>query len=575
MMHLDLTVARGVVYGSGARDLEFGLAAGAGSSRYDHPKRRAEAKVAAPEKSDETVISLANLPATSRERRLVLVLAVLLFIAFVAVLPFAGMPLPEFDAFTPSFAAAIFINDLIASVLLYAQYSIARSRSLLVLASGYLFTALIVIPHALTFPGAFTPTGLIGASLQSAAWLFFFSHFVSPAVLLAYALLKDVDRANALRPSSARQAIGVSVAIVVVFVSGLTLATIAEDEYLPAIMADRTRPIRTYFVMINVSIAAVAVIALVELWARRRTVLDYWLMFICVALIQEQVLISISPGRFSLGFYAVRALWLIASIVVLILLLQETTRLYARLARSYVLLERERSNKLLSARAITASIAHEVRQPLTAIVASGGAALQYLKNAPPDHEKIGQALNRMISESHRTSAVFDSIRALFGRADQEREAVDVNDIIRVVLQSVNTELIDNDIATYHELAELPLVDCHRNQLQQVVFNLVQNALDAMQTVAGRKRVLRVRTECRGGAAVAIVVEDSGPGISPAQLDSIFAAFVTTKPHGMGLGLAICRQIVEHHGGQLVGSSDGDSGAQFQVVLPIKPTDNTA
>jgi signal transduction histidine kinase len=92
----------------------------------------------------------------------------------------------------------------------------------------------------------------------------------------------------------------------------------------------------------------------------------------------------------------------------------------------------------------------------------------------------------------------------------------------------------------------------------------------MQTVAGRKHVLRVRTECGGGAAVALVVEDSGPGINPAQLNSIFSAFVTTKSHGMGLGLAICRQIVEHHGGQLVASSDGNSGTQFRVVLPIRP-----
>jgi signal transduction histidine kinase len=571
MMHLDLTVVRGVVYGSGARDLEFGLAAGAGSSRYDYSKRGAEAKVAAPEKSAETVISLANLPATSRERRFVLAVAVFLFAAFVALLPLVGMPLPEFNAFIPSFAAAIFISDLIASVLLYAQYSIAPSRSFLVLASGYLFTALIVIPHALTFPGAFTPTGLIGASSQTATWLFFLSHFVSPAVLVAYARLKDVDRANALRPSSARPAIGVSVAIVVALVSGLTLVTIAGDYYLPAIMTDRTHPVFAYFLLINASIVAVAVTAFFELWTRRGTVLDYWLMLICVVLIQEQVLISLSTGRFSLGFYAIRVFWLITSIIVLILLLQETTGLYARLARSYVLLEHERSSKLLSAQAITASIAHEVRQPLTAIVASGGAALQYLKKAPPDHENIRQALNRMISESHRTSAVFDSFRVLFGRADREREAVDVNEVIGVVLQSVNIELMDNGVATFFDLAELPLVDCHRNQLQQVVFNLVQNALDAMQTVAGRKRVLRVRTECRGGTAVAIVVEDSGPGISSAQLDSIFTAFVTTKTHGMGLGLAICRQIVEHHGGQLVASSDGDSGAQFQVVLPIKPT----
>src|SRR5215470_13786703 len=233
-----------------------------------------ETKVPVTEKSDETVISLVNLPAGSRERRLVLVVAVLLFIAFATLLPFVGTPLPEFSAFIPSFAFGIFINDLIASVLLYAQYSIAPSRSLLVLASGYLFTALIVIPHALTFPGAVTPTGLIGASWQSATWLFFISHFVSPVVLLAYARLKDIDRANPLRPSSARSAIGVSAAIVATFVSALTLVIIAGDQYLPAIMTDRTNPIIAYFLMINVSIIAVAVIALVELLTRRRPVLD-------------------------------------------------------------------------------------------------------------------------------------------------------------------------------------------------------------------------------------------------------------------------------------------------------------
>src|SRR5215470_14419570 len=415
-------------------------------------------------KSNQTVISVANLPAGLRERRLVLAVAVLLFIAFATLLPFVGTPLPEFNAFIPSFAFGIFINDLIASVLLYAQYSIAPSRSLLVLASGYLFTALIVIPHALTFPGAFTPTGLIGASWQSATWLFFISHFVSPAVLLAYARLKDVDRANPLRPSSARPAIGVSVAIVVAFVSGLTLVIIAGDQYLPAIMADRTHPVTAYLLVINASIIAVAVIALVELWTRRHTVLDYWLMLICVVLIQEQILVSLTTGRFALGFYAIRVFWFITSIIVLILLLHEMTRLYARLAHSHVLLERERDNKLLNARAIIASIAHEVRQPLATIVTSGGAAIQHLKKASPDYEEIKQSLNRMIRQGHRTSEVFDGIRSLFGRAHQEREAVDVNEIVRDVLESVERELIESGIATSPELAELPPVDCHRNQL---------------------------------------------------------------------------------------------------------------
>jgi signal transduction histidine kinase len=174
----------------------------------------------------------------------------------------------------------------------------------------------------------------------------------------------------------------------------------------------------------------------------------------------------------------------------------------------------------------------------------------------------------VISQSHRTSEVLDSIRAMFGRSDQKRETVDLNEIVRDVLQTIDGQLADNGIATFPELAALPLVDCYRTQLQQVIFNLAHNAIEAMQTVMDRKRVLRVRTECRGGSAVAVVVEDSGPGINPSQVDSIFSAFVTTKSHGMGLGLAICRQIVEQHGGQLVASSDGMSGAQFQVVLPV-------
>jgi signal transduction histidine kinase len=527
-----------------------------------------------PESSDETVISLANLPAGSRERRFVLIVAVLLFMAFGALLPFAGTLLPELNAFVPSSVAMILINDLITSVLLYSQCTIVPSRSLLVLASGYLFTALIMIPHALTFPGAFASTGLIGARQQTAPWLYFSSHLVFPAVLLGYAWLKDVDRANALRPSSTRPAIGISATIAVAFVCGLTWLTTAGNEYLPAILTDRTHTIPLHLVVVNVSIVAVAAIALLELWTRRRTVLDYWLMLICVALIEEQAFFSLGSARFSLGFYAGRVFSLITSIIVLILLLQETTRLYARLARSNALLERERNNKLLSAQAITASIAHEVRQPLTAIAASGGAALQYLRKPSPDHEKIRQSVDRMISESHRTSEVFESIRSLFGRAYQKREPVDVNEIVRDVLESVGRELIGNDITASAELAELPLVDCNRNQLRQVVYNLVQNALDAMQTLAGRKRILRVRTERRGGTAVAVVIEDSGPGINPSQVDSIFSAFVTTKSHGMGLGLAICRQIVEHHGGQLLASSDGMSGAQFEVVLPVGPSDST-
>ncbi|AHY54150.1 ATP-binding protein [Bradyrhizobium japonicum] len=527
-----------------------------------------------PENSDGRVISLANLPAGPRERRFVFVVAALLFIPFGAILPFAGASVPEIGAFVPATSAMILINDLITSVLLYAQCSVAPSRSILALASGYLFTALIVVPYTLAFPGAFTATGLIGAGEQTAPWLILSWHFLFFVALLAYARLKDLDRADPLQPSSTRSAIVVSVATVVVIVCGLTLVTTLGERHLPSIVTARTQLVRGLLGAINGSFIALAVIALLEIWTRRRTVLDYWLMLICVALLEEQAFFALLTARLSLGFYVGRVLSLITSIVVLILLLQETTKLYARLARSYVLLERERNNKLLNAQAITASIVHEVRQPLTAAVASGGAALHYLEKASPDHEKIRRSLKRMISENHRTSEILDSFRSLFGSSDQKREAVDLNEIVRSVLQSVGKELIDNGITARPKLAELPLMNGDRNQLQQVVYNLVHNALEAM-TVVDRKRVLRVTTQCRGTTAVAVVVEDSGPGIDPSQLDSIFSAFITTKPHGMGLGLAICRQIVERHGGQLVASSDGNSGAQFHVVLPIGPSQGAA
>src|SRR5262245_8262166 len=207
------------------------------------------------------------------------------------------------------------ISDLITSILLYSQCSVARSRSLLVLASGYLFMALIMIVHGLTFPGAFTPDGLLGAGPQTTPWLYFSSHFGSPAVLLAYARLKDVDRENPLRASSARPAIFISVAIVVASAGGLALMATVGSDYLPVILIDKTHAIRARLLMIFGSIAAVASIAFIELWTRRRTVLDYWLILICVAMIQEQANFSLTNARFTVGWYVGRSIWLITSMV--------------------------------------------------------------------------------------------------------------------------------------------------------------------------------------------------------------------------------------------------------------------
>ena len=240
----------------------------------------------------------------------------------------------------------------------------------------------------------------------------------------------------------------------------------------------------------------------------------------------------------------------------------------ANLAASNTMLERERDNKLLSAQALTAAIVHEVKQPLSAIAINGSAALRFLGKTPPELAEVRSALNDMISDTRRTSEVLDGIRALFGKSDQKREQVEVNELILGVLQSSRKELQDHGVETRLDLAsELPLVESHRRQLEEVIFNLVHNAIEAMDATADHDRVLRVRTELKGHDAITVAVRDSGPGIDPKRIDSIFGAFFTTKSHGMGLGLAICRMIIEHHGGQLTASSDGKNGSLFQFVLP--------
>ena len=236
-------------------------------------------------------------------------------------------------------------------------------------------------------------------------------------------------------------------------------------------------------------------------------------------------------------------------------------------------LERERENKLMNVEAIIASIAHEVRQPLSAITMNAAAAVRFLGRTPPDFEEVRAALGRVVGESQRASEVFDGIRDLFRKVGESREPIDVNELVRDGSQSLVAELADNEVLLNTQLkAGLPVVDGHRGQLQEVIINIVHNAIEAMRTTPDRKREVLIKTRRYDDASIAVDVEDTGPGIDPKQLNAIFDAFVTTKTEGMGLGLAICRRIVEGHNGQLSAFSDGKSGARFEIILPIQVRD---
>jgi signal transduction histidine kinase len=217
---------------------------------------------------------------------------------------------------------------------------------------------------------------------------------------------------------------------------------------------------------------------------------------------------------------------------------------------------------------MAASIAHEINQPLGAIVSNGNAGLRWLATADPDLEEARAALKRIVADGHRASEVISGIRSMFKKDGQVAAPHDVNELVREVLRLVRGEVAGQGISVRTELSgELAPIPVNRVQLQQVIANLVMNAVDAMSTVVNRARVLRVKTAVNQSHQLLITVEDTGTGIDPADFDRIFDPFYTTKSHGMGMGLSICRSIIEVHGGRLTVARGEPDGAVFQVTLP--------
>jgi PAS domain S-box-containing protein len=279
-----------------------------------------------PAVTDSRQVFPSLLTAGPPQRRLALIVVLASAAIFLAVVPFAKTPLPQIWAFIPVYESALVVNDLITAVLLLGQFSFLRSASLLILAMGYLFTALITVSHGLTFPGLFRPSGLLGAGSQSTAWLYMFWHAGFPLFVIAYAALKS-DRSTISR----RVAIPAAVAAVVGLVSGFTLLATAGQALLPAIMAGNH-----YTPAMSMVVSAtwlLSLLAAATLWRRRpHTVLDQWLMVVMSAWVFDIALSAVfNAGRFDLGFYAGRIYGLGAASFVLTVLLVENGKLYARL----------------------------------------------------------------------------------------------------------------------------------------------------------------------------------------------------------------------------------------------------
>jgi signal transduction histidine kinase len=505
-------------------------------------------------------------PGRAQTRLALAVVLVLLVAFFLAAGPLSRIQPARIDAFVPAYATAMLVNDSITAVLLFAQFSILRSPALLAISSGYLFTAFTLIPWMLTFPGVFAPSGLLGAGLQSTAWLYILWHAGFPVFVIAYVLLKDADSAKRLWPRSVGTAILSSVAMTAAFVGAAAFLVTVEDALLPRLLLDTVRLSTLWFYAAGFA-ALLNVLALIGLWLRRRSVLDLWLMVVLCAYVIEICLITFPvPVRFSVGWYAGRVYALLAGSLVLFVLLYEITMLYGQLLRAVLAERREREARLMTGDAIAATIAHEVKQPLAGMITNADAGLRWLNRSMPDLDEAKEAFKQIVADGHRAGAVIGSIRASFKKDARNRTSLDVNDLIGEALVLTRGDLQRHRILVQAEPnAQLPQVRGDRIQLQQVLVNLITNAIDSMAAKDG-PRVLCVRSEVHDGGGVIVSVADTGTGISSQDLERIFNPLFTTKSDGMGMGLSICRSIIEAHDGRLWVAPNKPKGAVFQFML---------
>ncbi len=278
-----------------------------------------------------STVFLSLLPPSGTDRRLALLVIVVSTVIFLVLAPFAKVPLVPMPGFVPAYQSALFICDALTAAVIFGQYWIQRTRGLLLLSTAYLFTALSIVPHTLSFPGLFAPGGLMGSGPQTTVWLYMLWHGGFPLLVVAYAFLKGDDTRLA-RP---RVSVLASTATAIAAVLGFTILTTAGHDLLPRLL----RPDNTYtsvmFVLI-LGVWALNLLALLSLWLHRpHTTLDLWMMVVMVAWTCDVGLSAALNGkRFDLGFYAGRGYGLMAASFVLIMLLLETRGLYARLARN-------------------------------------------------------------------------------------------------------------------------------------------------------------------------------------------------------------------------------------------------
>jgi signal transduction histidine kinase len=520
--------------------------------------------------SDEQAILLSTLPADTGQRKAALSVALLSLAIAVAPLPFGNPQLPQSSAFILVVATITFVVDLVTATLLFAQFLIFGSVALAALATGYVVTGLIMLPYALTFPGAFSSSGLLGASLDSPVWIFLCWHALPATTTIGYVALKRSSSTLALPPRLLRRVVFGCVLAAIALVCGLTWLVTAEHRLLPAIMLNMSRGGPAWHTA-AAFLLAYDLVAFSILWRSQGSVLDLWLLVQSWSWLLECILLNFAVTRFDLLYYAARIFWVTSSGLVMLVLISQLSILNTRLVLSTMAQRRSRDEHIATLEVFSTAMAHELRQPLTAATAVVGAAANWLEKAPPDVNRAQNCLGEVVSALDCLSQTIEAVQGMFRRDEKvDRKRFDINELLREIVALLRRDIEGLQIGVQFDLdVRIPVIQAYRAQIGLVVLNLVKNSADALSHVLDRPRVLLITSQLHDAEEVKVAIVDSGAGLDPESAERIFDVFYTNKPDGMGMGLFISRLIIRAHGGRLwAAPNETGPGAVFAFTLPL-------
>jgi signal transduction histidine kinase len=511
-------------------------------------------------------LGIFDTPPDRKQIRFAVLVAVLLVAAFLLILPVRDVPLRRIDGFMPTIDAIMFVGDCITATLLFAQGSVFRSRALMTLAAGYLYSALLLIPHALTFPGAFSPTGLLDAGINTTGWIATLQRLAFPIVIIQYVQFKRVETAPRLqreRPEGA----GLWIAAAISLAIAVTVLTTAGHDLLPPFYSNDAKLIYANSVAYQSLMFALLLVAVPMLIRTRRSVLDLWLLVALFGWLIQTALIMTLHARFTAGFYCLYGIVVASHLVVMIALVAESNRLYARLALSTTARDVEREARLMSMDAVAAAIATQVGQSLAAISLNASVGTCSLEGRKPNVAKAIAALGEIRDSAKRSFDMVGNVRSIFARAPEAAGEFSLNELIDETAPLLDSELSASKIALKLRLGEeMPPMRGSRVQLQQVLLALAKNATESAGTPLNGHRTFTVssRAEAR---KIVLEVSDDGMGVAPEEVPHLFDAIQNDDGASTSIGLSLCRSIVEEHGGRIQAAHDDELGATFHLEFP--------